>query len=1849
MAEVNSGAQHITELDFDLSQIVKQFEDLNHMVINEGTKLSDLVKANWNIADAIKMQNAEMEQETEKSSKKMVTSWRNAYKLLGSMGDPMESVRTYFKSQGKRTAIVWTEEMESEFRTRLPDLKKQMSEWVQWVGEGQGVHFDDITNQLKEINPNYSGISNYLELIERLNDDLQTYKATARQVVETGSVFSEEIPEAERLRAAYESLTGQTKEFYRVRKDGFTPQESSIASQYNDMYQYLQKCAAEVTALADTEAKIKVQLNENGQIRKASITYTDQQNRTVQQMYGWFERLNVLTGETEKAFGAMGSSIIDDKLARANASAAELAKNTKDFEKAYEQTAKSIASSYTYMQKAGFSKEQLDVVEKIAQRAYQLESSNGDITADVLKQMQALQEQAKTTERIVKLDKERKAIAAAEKAERERVLSLNSQIASIQKQIRTSRVGNADLVKESYALRTQTDELVKQLQISGKLTDEQRKQLDNIQQQVSAMKNKTVTAIADNSSSTTNQRGLLESAGRWFGAYQVWHLSTQAARETIATMKDVESSVTEVSRVINDASFNFNQFTGDVFKLSQDYGRSFEDTVDIATRFAQAGYSVSETLSMTKDSLLALNTAQLDSQQSTQSLIGILQQWGFQSEDMIGVIDRINKVADNYAITSQDLVTALLESSSMAKQANLSFEQTVGVLTAMKTASGATGKKVGNAFKSILAYIQRPGSLKGFEDLGIDVYADKATGKLNKMMFIFEQMVAKWNTGSTQMQDEFMKAADAAGFMNEDLAVALDATEEYTNAQNAFADASDKANTEEERRQMNLAAGVYRRNYYTALMENFSQVYDVVLDQQDADGYSMQENEKYMGTLEAKYETFISALKKLAVEAGNSGMLNLAKGALELGTAIANVSGNMMTLPALIGGVTLALGLAKKEFSLFGITATGSLDAVKLKAIGTQVAISGGLTLAIEAIIVLYDRWRDAQEKMRKETDAIIESTEQLTSSLQSQVDSINSNVAAQMAEVDIHNQMIDSLDRLSKKENLSNTERSYMLDIIEKLNKAYPDLHLAIDEETNKLNMDTEAMEKNTAARREQIQARAEEEIILAKAKLKAEAEMNNEQANSRLSDLEDEKSRINAADPNGLIVDRAGNYVTVVAALRDVNSEIKDINQAIAENDEIIKENGTVIESYWNKQEQDAENAKQSTDNFTQTVKTLSEDALKELATNMSALDTAAEKMTAGTALTTDEMLKLLAVNPDLATAIQFTADGYYIQADALESARQAAYDKKIADLELQAQEKVNSISAGGHSEALVELYNEYVNATNASEKYAAALAMLNYLQENSEATSKDLASVVAQIAALYNDLNTLPERSAAKNIKSQAKSAETAANKALSQAKKQAQSYIKDLRKASKVEQDSIQKAIDAKKKDRKADDDYYNRRIKKIKAQYDEDIKGLRRVKEERSRNRERADIEEELEYWNQRTGTEAVEKIKDLKEQLSRKEEDWKLDDKITSLEDERDEEVAYLEKKRDRVKANYDEEIELLEQKKTKVKEGYDEQIGYIQDVYNNSDASANQILQAVENVKNGHLVAIQTAADAVNNAITSVAQTAQSAFSGVSTPGGGSVDSHGKENPGTGSRSNGLDALFANQFSMIENLKQAQLQAIEEVIEESINKFDDVNKTMLNSAAFKAPEIANQYKEKLVMAVHDNAILQFNSANNALVISAGGYASKLLDQYDSKFLTPLRDRLESILEDIRDARSERAEERKRSSKSSSKLRRSHTGSLITKSGIVDVQMGEIVVRRDISEGLLQVIADNNSRMQAARNYYSTSNANSVDNSRKSETVVKVQGPLVQIEKQEFTPEYKPEMAGNTLARTLKRRIGVKR
>ena len=498
----------------------------------------------------------------------------------------------------------------------------------------------------------------------------------------------------------------------------------------------------------------------------------------------------------------------------------------------------------------------------------------------------------------------------------DRMIEKQKQFNSTVSKQKTSSV-NRSIISENNSYISSLEKLNEEIKRTGYVTKEQRDQIDKYNSQIKELSGYYEEA------GTKGQSFIQKTfdKAKWLAAFYVVNELKNGFLATIDIIKSTEDAVVDLQRVLNDNSISQNRMSDELYEIADQYGRTFDEVAEVSTKFAQAGYSWTETVELTKNTMLALNTAELDVTQSTEGLIAIMSQWNLEAEDYASVIDKINITADNFAINSENIVAALQRASSSAKNAGITLEETIGIITALGEATGRSGENIGTALNSLIIYTSKSGALETFAQVGSDA---------------MKKVVADYQKGAVSIYDVWVQLSKELSNLTAQQQAALFQSDEYA----AFADELEAQATEftSQIKDVYGAAGTYRQNYFIALLNDLSTAEDAIKGMADAEGYSIAENERYMETLTANWNQLKNALAELAVQLGEAGLMDFLKGTVELGTGLAKTTkslGGILPLLTAIGGVMVTLRAEKISQSVSDIGERLSNIPGKLKSIVT--------------------------------------------------------------------------------------------------------------------------------------------------------------------------------------------------------------------------------------------------------------------------------------------------------------------------------------------------------------------------------------------------------------------------------------------------------------------------------------------------------------------------------------------------------------------------------------------------------------------------------------------------------------------------------------------------------------------------------------------------------------------------------------------------------------------------------------------------------------------------------------------------------------------------------------------------
>ena len=190
-------------------------------------------------------------------------------------------------------------------------------------------------------------------------------------------------------------------------------------------------------------------------------------------------------------------------------------------------------------------------------------------------------------------------------------------------------------------------------------------------------------------------------------------------RQGIQYVREIDSALTELKKVTDETEETYDRFLNTASKTAGKVGSTIKEIVSSTADWARLGYSMEEAAQLAESTSVLLNVSEFSSiDDATSALISTMQAFGYAAKDSMHVVDVMNEIGNNYAVSSDGIATALQDSASSLMAANNSYQEAVALIaSANKVVQDPNS--VGAALRTISLRL-RGTSTKELEEAGED-------------------------------------------------------------------------------------------------------------------------------------------------------------------------------------------------------------------------------------------------------------------------------------------------------------------------------------------------------------------------------------------------------------------------------------------------------------------------------------------------------------------------------------------------------------------------------------------------------------------------------------------------------------------------------------------------------------------------------------------------------------------------------------------------------------------------------------------------------------------------------------------------------------------------------------------------------------------------------------------------------------------------------------------------------------------------------------------------------------------------------------------------------------------------
>jgi len=200
---------------------------------------------------------------------------------------------------------------------------------------------------------------------------------------------------------------------------------------------------------------------------------------------------------------------------------------------------------------------------------------------------------------------------------------------------------------------------------------------------------------------------------------------TQSFKSLVSATINVEAKLKEINSILGAGAAEFNKYRNSIFQVAKTTGQSFNTVAEGAAELARQGLGATESAKRLEAALILTRISGLGAEQSVKALTAAMN--GFTSAGLTAnqVVNKIVAVDTAFAVSAQDLAEGFSRAGSTAEDAGVSFNELLGLITAVEQRTARGGAVIGNAFKSIFTRLSRGSTIEDLKALGVAIDANQ--------------------------------------------------------------------------------------------------------------------------------------------------------------------------------------------------------------------------------------------------------------------------------------------------------------------------------------------------------------------------------------------------------------------------------------------------------------------------------------------------------------------------------------------------------------------------------------------------------------------------------------------------------------------------------------------------------------------------------------------------------------------------------------------------------------------------------------------------------------------------------------------------------------------------------------------------------------------------------------------------------------------------------------------------------------------------------------------------------------------------------------------------------------------
>ena len=172
------------------------------------------------------------------------------------------------------------------------------------------------------------------------------------------------------------------------------------------------------------------------------------------------------------------------------------------------------------------------------------------------------------------------------------------------------------------------------------------------------------------------------------------------AKQAYQNVANVDSAMTNLYKVTDNTNAEYSDFFQNAKQNANDLGVTLTDYITATSEWSKLGYDINASSQLAKVSSIYQNVGEVDSETAVKDIVTALKAYNINVDDAISIVDKFNKLGNEFAVSSNDLGEGLKVSASSLAVAGNDINKSLAMLTGGGEITQDIGE-LGNGLKTI--------------------------------------------------------------------------------------------------------------------------------------------------------------------------------------------------------------------------------------------------------------------------------------------------------------------------------------------------------------------------------------------------------------------------------------------------------------------------------------------------------------------------------------------------------------------------------------------------------------------------------------------------------------------------------------------------------------------------------------------------------------------------------------------------------------------------------------------------------------------------------------------------------------------------------------------------------------------------------------------------------------------------------------------------------------------------------------------------------------------------------------------------------------------------------------------